>query len=106
MATTDDRNSTFICMGKYKYQILAATVLIRGNQPAPELHDREWEAVVTIYRTTENERGEAQSFPHDPQYGATEAEAIAKAHDFGRKLVTGAMEGLKIGPTGEGQTRE
>lgn len=106
MATTNDLKSIFICQGKYKYEILAATVLVRGNQPAPEPHDGEWEAVVTIYGTTDSGPGQAQSFPHHPHYGATEAEAIAKGHDYGRKLVTGAIEGLKIRPTSEGEIRE
>jgi hypothetical protein len=96
MAKTDDRESIFICQGKYKYKILAATLLIRSNQPKPEPHDGEWKAIVTIYRTSNDEPSKAQPFHNDPQYGATEDEARSKGHDYGRKLVRGAIEGLNI----------
>ncbi len=101
MAQTDDRESIFICHGNYKYKILAATLLVRSNQPQPEPHDGEWKAVVTIYRTGNNEPTKAQSFPGQPQYGPTEDEARTKGHDYGHKLVIGAIQGLKIDMTGE-----
>ncbi len=82
--------------GKYKYKIVAATLLIPSNQPKPEPHDGEWEAIVTIYRTSNDEPAKAQSFPHDPQYGATEAEARNMGYDYGQKLVVGTIDGLKI----------
>jgi hypothetical protein len=95
MAKTDDRESIFICQGKYKYKILAATLLVRSNQPKPEPHDDEWKAIVTIYRTSNDEPDKAQSFPDHPHYGATEDDARTKGHDYGRKLIQGTVEGLK-----------
>ena len=96
MAKTDDRESIFICQGKYKYEILAATLLVRSNQPTPEPHDGQWEARVTIYRASIGEPSVTQSFHNYPKFGATEDEARSKGYDYGRQLVLGAIEGLDI----------
>lgn len=92
---TGDCESIFIDQGEHKYKILAATLLIPNNAPKPEPHAGEWEAIVTIYRDSNDEPSKAQSFPDVPQYGATEDEARSKGHDYGRKLVLRAVEGLK-----------
>jgi len=91
---TEDCKSIFIDQGKYKYKIVAAPVLIPRNEP--RLHAGNWEARVTIYRTSNDEPSKAQSFHTDSQYGATENDARSKGHNYGRKLVLGAIEGLKI----------
>lgn len=95
MENTNDRNSIVIDQDNYKYRIVAAAALIPRSRPGP--HAGEWETIVTIYRTSNDERPQAQSFhDHPHQYGATEDEARSKAHDYGRKLVLGVIEGLKI----------
>jgi len=94
MEKTEDCKSIFIDQGKYKYKIVAGTVLIPRNEPEP--HAGEWEARVTIYRTSYDEPSKAQSFHNASQYCATEDEAKSKGHDYGRKLVRGAIEGLTI----------
>lgn len=94
MKKTEDCKSIFIDQGKYKYKIVAAAALIPRNEP--ELHACKWEARVTIYRTSNDEPAKAQSFHNDSQYGATEDEARSKGHNYGRKLVLGAIESLKI----------
>jgi hypothetical protein len=96
MANTDDHESIFFCHGGYKYNILAATLLVRSNQPKPEPHDGEWETRVTIYRTGNGEPPVAQSFHAYPIFGATEDEARNKGYDYGRQLVLGAIKGLTI----------
>ena len=96
MEKTEDCESIFIDQGKYKYKILAATLLIPKNAPKPEPHAGEWEAIVTIYRNSNDEPSKAQSFPDCPQYGATEDEARNKGHEYGRQLVLGAIEGLNL----------
>ena len=92
MGKTEDCKS--IIIGKYTYKIVAGTALIPRS--IPESHAGEWEARVTIYKTSNDEQGKAQTFPNAPQYGATENEARSKGHDYGRKLVLGAIEGLTI----------
>lgn len=95
MKKSEDCESIVIDHGMYKYKILAATLLVQSNQLKPEPHDGEWKAIVTIYKTGNNEPTKARSFPHHPQYGATEDEARNKGHDYGRNLVRGNVEGLK-----------
>lgn len=91
----EDCDSIFICEGEYRYEILAATLLVRSNQPKPDPHDGEWEAIVTIYKTSKYDPSKAQSFPDHPKYGATKEEARKKGHDYGQKLVQRTVEGLK-----------
>ena len=94
MEKTEDCKSIFIDQGKYKYKIVAPTTLIPRRGPEP--HAGEWMARVTIYKTSNDEPAKAQSFHNDSLYGSTEDEARSKGHDYGRKLVLGAIEGLTI----------
>lgn len=93
MARTKDTNAIFVKIGKYEYKIIAPAVLI----PASETHNHagEWEAIVTIYKSSNDMPTKAQSFPDHPQYGSTREEAIKKGQDYGQKLVQRTAEGLK-----------
>lgn len=97
MEKTKDRNSIFIVEGKDRYKIVAPPTSIPRTDP--EAHAGKWEAIVTIYWTSNDKPPKAQSFPEAPQYGATEDEARSKGHAYGRKLVCGDIAGLKIGPS-------
>jgi hypothetical protein len=91
---TEHCKSIFIDQGKNRYEIVAPATLIPRSGPEP--HAGEWVARVTIYKTSNDEPSKAQSFHNDSQYGATEDEARSKGHDYGRKLVLGAIDGLTI----------
>ena len=77
---TENVQSMFITQGRYRYEILAAVTLIPGSDPVP--HAGEWETIVTICRTSDNEPPRAQAFPNAPDMARRKMKQEARARSM------------------------